>query len=212
MNVSRPEDPTEAEPDVAPRHLGWMLCAWWVPAIVGLAYLGESRAGVAPVLSVPAGVERSAVAESSASITVCVHPSCSCTSRTLDLLAAIVDRRPSVDVSVLLTVPRDEGGAPLPFADDDPTRGGRFALRYDPGGSRARALGAERSGHAVLSDASGRVVFSGGVVSGGARCGANSDAVRAALTELDEALASSGEPMTAPVDGCPLVLEGDGAR
>lgn len=187
-----------------------VLAAAWAPAVAGLAYVSASHAG-GSASTAPPEVAMAALHPSSdpLSISVWIHPSCPCTARTLDLLAGMVDERPGLAVQLFVTVPAAEDAERLPAAEEDPSRGGRFEVRLDPGGALAAGHGAERSGHAMVTAADGRVLFSGGVVTGGHRTSSNRGAALAALEGLD-GLTAADRPATAPVYGCPLVLDAEG--
>jgi len=195
--------------DARPPARAWgALAAAWALGALGLAYVSASHAGGA-ASSAPPRVAMAALHRASdpVSISVWVHPSCPCTPRTLDLLERVVDERPALGVTVLMTVPADGDTAALPRVEPDPSRGGRFEVRLDRGGALAARHGAERSGHALVTGPDGRVLFSGGVVTGGHPGSSKKDAALAALARID-ALAASDRPATAPVYGCPLVLDG----
>lgn len=200
-----PEGRAEPRTEAPCRRAWWLLAASWLPALAGLASFGAVHDGALATAPAPSVAVLPSGSTGAPAIAVSVHPSCPCTARTLDLLAGMVDARPGLAVTLLLTTPSDPGAAPLPMAEADPTRDGRFALQLDVGGALSRELGAERSGHATVTDASGRVVYTGGVLVGGAHHGAGASAVRAALSHLD-ALLAADTLERGPVDGCPLVM------
>jgi hypothetical protein len=72
-------------------------------------------------------------------------------------------------------------------------------LACDTTGDEARRFGAETSGHAVLTDPAGAVVFRGGLTPARGRTG-ESPGRQAVLAWVN----SGGGAETAPVFGCPL--------
>lgn len=137
-------------------------------------------------------------------LTVFVHPRCPCVRPAFDELAAFAHEAPELTLRVLFALPPGcepgwERGASWDAAGCVP--GAECAL--DPGGAEARRLGAETSGHAVLTDPAGRVVFRGGLTPARGRAG-ESQGRRAALDWV------RGRPAapSAPVFGCPLRAQG----
>jgi hypothetical protein len=134
---------------------------------------------------------------------VFAHPHCPCSRVTVAELAWVLDRCPiPVAVRVFLAAP--EGAAD--GWDDTPLRAEAARL---PGavlttddGREATRFGARTSGHTVVYDAAGRLLFSGGVTAGRGHRGGNPgrDAALAALRD--------GRPgPSSPVFGCPLFPE-----
>lgn len=165
-------------------------CLWAAAVAGGFAalhayQLAPGRADLAPSSQPAAGRP---------SVLVFLHPHCPCTPAAVRNLGPVLERHPvRVTVYVLDADPRgSENGrlaAALPGAD----------VIADPDGSAARRFGAKTSGHVLVYDAGGALVFAGGVTAGRGHPGANPglDAVAAHL---------AGRPgaASAPVFGCPL--------
>jgi hypothetical protein len=130
------------------------------------------------------------------------HPRCPCTRSSLhelDRLVAQVGERISSTVLFYRPAEAEEGWEHTDLwrlAEGIP---GAIAMP-DPDGEIAAAFGAETSGHVVVYDTSGRLVFSGGITAARAHEGDSRgrDSIRQLVSE-GEAL----EP-TAPVFGCPI--------
>lgn len=129
-------------------------------------------------------------------LAVFVHPQCPCSRAGLAELADVLRAAPEpVDVTVHVVPPRT--AAPLEWDASAAPPGA--AVRFDDSGAEARRAGATTSGHAVLTDPAGRVVFRGGLTRARGRAG-ESPGGRAVLA----ALAGRPGPADAPVFGCPL--------
>jgi hypothetical protein len=99
------------------------------------------------------------------SLVMLVHPQCSCTRASLDELQSIMTAsRGTVSAWVLFAEP--------PGMDADLERSSTWAqalripnvsVRLDPNGTEAARFGALTSGHVVLYDRSGALLFSGGI-------------------------------------------------
>lgn len=151
--------------------------AWRTAALVAL-WLGAVGAGMllllvystrpcdagAPAPRWPAG-SRLPSPGRGAILVLAVHPRCACSRASVEELARIVARcGERLAVRVLMFKPAGESDdwartdlwrsvAAIPGVD----------LRIDEGGAEARRFGAATSGQALLYDASGRLVFSGGI-------------------------------------------------
>jgi hypothetical protein len=134
---------------------------------------------------------------------VFAHPHCPCSRVTVAELAWVLDRCPGpVAVRVFLAAPEGagEGWLDTPLRADAVRLTGAVLNTDD--GSEAERFGARTSGHTLVYDADGRLLFSGGVTAGRGHRGGNPgrDAVLAALRE--------GRPgPNSPVFGCPLFPE-----
>lgn len=112
------------------------------------------------------------------------HPKCPCTRATMGELERIMSQaHGQVHVVVLFT---HLHGFADPGADSDLWRraAGMPGVRAtsDPGGREARLYGAATSGHVVLYDAAGRLLFSGGIT--GSRGHEGDNAGRKAVVSL----------------------------
>lgn len=131
-----------------------------------------------------------------------VHPQCPCSQASLAELAEILARCPA-QVTAEVVFVRPEG---LPEDwEQGPLRSTAASIpgvriRSDPGGSLARQLGVKTSGHVVLADATGVLLFSGGITR--ARGHAADNTGRRAVLALLEG--QSAGPREVPVFGCPL--------
>lgn len=131
---------------------------------------------------------------------VFLHPHCPCSRATLHELTAITRATPALSIHVLFVRPN---GTP-----DDWERGELWdaanqipgvEVASDPGGAAARRFGAVTSGHAVLTDPTGRVAFRGGLTAARGRTGGSIG--RSAVTSWVSG--NTGES-AAPVFGCRL--------
>jgi hypothetical protein len=140
-------------------------------------------------------------------LVVLAHPRCTCTAASLDELAELLVRTPHLPrVYVLFLKPVDVSGAEeREWAEDAwlwqrATRIPGVTVVRDVDGREAHRFDAFTSGQAMLYDAAGRLLFSGGLT--GARGHAGDNAGRASLLAL---LTHEGAHYsTTPVFGCPL--------
>jgi hypothetical protein len=130
-----------------------------------------------------------------------LHPRCPCSRASLDELAIILDRcGDRVSAHAVVFRPRPDRGDWLPSPVD-------AALAEIPGlvvhpdrGDEARIFGVATSGHVLLFDTRGDLIFSGGITPGrGERW---DSAGRAAL--LGRIMGERGEGPEPPVFGCSL--------
>jgi hypothetical protein len=137
-----------------------------------------------------------------------LHPHCPCSQASLAELAAILDRcRDRVAIhAILLSTPvldrwsaseNERGLAALPGVHVD----------RDPGGQAVRRFGVATSGHVLLYDRRGRLIFSGGITAARGHVGDNLG--KAAV--LDAILHEVIGHKTSPVFGCPLMTPGSNA-
>jgi hypothetical protein len=135
-----------------------------------------------------------------------VHPKCPCSRASLSELAAIVERnRERVAVEIVFVKPAGVG------ADWERTSLWRTATQiagahvvFDDG-TLARKLGAETSGYVVLYDASGSLLFSGGITRSRGHEGRSVGSRTIGALLAGEAVAN---PKT-PVFGCSLFARGN---
>lgn len=130
------------------------------------------------------------------------HPHCPCTRASIEQLARLSAKHEgALAVHVVFWAPAD---APAGWTETDLWRSAAavpgVTVRSDIGGREARRYGAKTSGHVVLYDLEGRLLFHGGITGARGHNGDNpgADAVSAHLT------GQPGPVSTAPVFGCPL--------
>lgn len=137
-----------------------------------------------------------------ATVVMLAHPRCPCTRASIEELAALVDELgPAARTFVLFAAPPS---APEDWAESDTWRRASalpgVTVVRDVGGVAARRLGAVVSGHTVVFDRGGRLIFSGGVTS--ARGHAGDSEGRRRIVAL---LHGQGEVLTvAPTFGCDI--------
>jgi hypothetical protein len=186
-------------------------CALWLAVIVaGVGYLWgyESTPGVAASAPDrwPAG-SRIKPAADRATLVMLAHPHCPCTRASIGELARLMTQAQGRVTAYVLFVkpPEFSGGweqtdlwasaAVIPgvtvVRDDDGVEAGRF--------------GAATSGQTVLYDASGKLLFSGGITA--ARGHAGDNAGRSAIVSL--LTSRESEQKETPVYGCPLFARND---
>jgi hypothetical protein len=163
-----------------PAGFGWL-------AVVSAGFAAWHDAGRIPHEPPPV-VDRPA--NGSWTLTMFVHPHCPCSRPALAELKRLVAARDPVPLTAEVVFVRPSG---VPGGWE---RGRNWDAALHPGvarrpadGEEARRAGAVGSGHVLLADPSGRVVFRGGL---------RPDAVRAWV-------AGEPAPATAPVVGCSLL-------
>jgi hypothetical protein len=137
-----------------------------------------------------------------ANLVLLAHPRCPCTRASLDELARIKERcGDGVAVHVLFYRP---GGESARWGATELQRRAAAIpgcrMLDDPDGREAARLGAATSGHAVLYDQAGRLVFAGGITAARGQAGDN-PGTSAVVAHLAGARAARGD---APVFGCPI--------
>lgn len=137
-----------------------------------------------------------------ATVVMLAHPRCPCTRASIEELAALVDELgPAARTYVLFAAPPS---VPEEWAETDTWRRASalpgVTVVRDVDGGAARRLGAVVSGHTVVFDRDGRLLFSGGVTSARGHAGDNEGRRRivALLRGEGDALA------VAPTFGCDL--------
>jgi hypothetical protein len=133
-----------------------------------------------------------------------VHPHCPCSRASLTELNWIRTRaEQKLEPVVVFVVPpgacRSWGQSPLWHE----TVGCGVAVTLDAGGREAGRFGARTSGQVLLYDASGRLIFAGGITDGRGHAGDN--AGRRAVLEC--LCGENVGQLETPVFGCPLVEE-----
>jgi hypothetical protein len=131
-----------------------------------------------------------------------VHPRCPCSRASLAELAQVLDRCGGrVAARAVMFRPRGARTDWLP-SDIAAALADQAGLRVepDPGGEEARRFGVVTSGHVLLYDRRGDLIFSGGITPGRGEQGDNLG--RAAL--LGEIMGGDGGQPASPVFGCSL--------
>lgn len=181
-----------------------LLCATWVGALAFGAHVlfkYETTAGAVGAVAaswpadsiVPASTDK-------ATLVMLAHPRCPCTSASVAELAEIMAHANGrVRAYVLFVKPK---GAGLDWDDTELRRDAAaipgVTVVTDEDGREANRFGAETSGHTVVFDRTGKLLFSGGITASRGHIGSNpgAEAVVAAATEQKVA-----QPTT-PVFGC----------
>jgi hypothetical protein len=139
-----------------------------------------------------------------ANLILVAHPRCPCTRASLGELSRILAKcRGAVAAHVLFTVSDASSVAEWRATDLWRLAAEIPGVRVvaDEGGAEAARLGVATSGHVLLHDAAGRLLFSGGITASGGHHGDNEghDAVVALLKHRHP------ERSTSPVFGCPII-------
>jgi hypothetical protein len=99
-------------------------------------------------------------------LVMAAHPRCPCTRVSIEELRRVLERSLTpVDVQVLFFKPLDSDWAPTDLWRQAVAIPGVHA-NWDEDGIEAARFGAQTSGHALLFDPTGRLLFSGGITSG----------------------------------------------
>jgi hypothetical protein len=187
----------------------------WIVAIAATAWILVVSAGMGVLLSYgfkqgatgvtpqrwPAA-SRIRPAPGLATLVMLAHPQCSCTRaslRELELLMANLNGR--VTGQVLFYQPEH---TPADWASSDlwemASRIPGVSAAWDRGGAEARRFGGATSGHVVVYDARGRLIFSGGITSARGHSGDNAGRSTIVSALLHGVL----ERTSTPVFGCSL--------
>jgi hypothetical protein len=138
-------------------------------------------------------------------LTVFAHAHCPCSRATLRELDGLARAEPDLSTRVVFVRPPDcPAGWERGEAWDAATRIPGAEVACDPDGAAAQKLGAETSGHAVLTDPTGRVVFRGGLTPARGRTG-GSEGRNAVMAWVSGGTGAA----VAPVFGCPLFAPAD---
>lgn len=152
--------------------------AWLVAVAFGLRVLLNYEATPGHIGTVPqtwrtdARMER---ATDEPTLVMFAHPRCPCTRASISELAQIMAQiQGRVRAYVLFVEPKTVGAA----WDDTSLRRSAAAIpgvtvASDVGGSEARRFGAETSGHTLLFDRNGRLLFNGGITQSRGHAGDN---------------------------------------
>jgi len=194
-----------------PRTAYFVPLLWLAGVVSGLAALEVYKSHPGITGRTPARLPESVAGADWASpghalLLMFVHPRCPCTQASLGELAEILAREPGKASAALVFV-KPAGAGP----DWSQTALHKQAaavpnLRLiDDDGTLARHFGAETSGHVVLYDAEGKLVFSGGITR--SRGHEGESAGRRMICARLEGTASDA-PAETPVFGCPLFTPG----
>jgi hypothetical protein len=173
---------------------------WLVVAIAGFAAWEnyDATPGDCPQPRAP-----QAIAKGPLQLTMFLHPHCPCARASLEELQAILSPPcPALHVRILFVRPVGAAtGWEQSSLWDAASQLPGVQVGCDVDGAEAQQAGAIISGHVVLRDATGIVLFQGGITRGRNRSGDNPgrQAVTAWLHGETAAIT------TAPVFGCPLV-------
>jgi hypothetical protein len=130
-----------------------------------------------------------------------LHPLCPCSSASVDELSELVGRfgnRVSTHVVILRTHMLDRGGGPR--IDGSLASAAGLTTWDDNDGELARRFGVRTSGHVLLYDPEGRLLYSGGITPARGHRGDNYG--RTAV--LAEVLGEPSERRSGPAFGCAL--------
>ena len=182
------------------------LCLWIVGVAFGLRTLFTYAATAGASGNPPAKWPASTVIDAPRDLPVLVmiaHPQCPCTRASLSELAKIMSGRQSkVRAYVLFLKPRDFPDA-WTKSDLWNNAGGipGVTVLRDFEGHEASKFNVSTSGHTLLYDGKGNLVFSGGVTAARGHAGDNQGA-DLVLYSIDHSNGGSG---SAPVFGCPVM-------
>jgi hypothetical protein len=133
------------------------------------------------------------------------HRNCPCTRQTLDALEQILTQVPvQVCVEIVLLTPEEAADDRIGEGLESRARslpGAEVVL--DPEGVEARCFGVRTSGHVVLFDKDGHLLYSGGITDGRGHAGENIGRQTVMAWLIGEAV----QRRTAPVYGCPLLVD-----
>jgi hypothetical protein len=213
--------PVLSQLDVGPlsgrevRRNRWLIgltILWAVSVTLGLIGLWKSKLAPAPIGKAPSTwPDDSAIPRSTAAATLVMlaHPKCPCTRASLHELAALMSENGAeMTAQVLFLRPRD---APYGWEESDTWRQAvaipGVAVAPDDDGAEARRFGATASGHTVVYDKAGHLLFQGGITNARGHAGGNvgRDRVLSLVTR------GSADRRDSPTFGCELGNEEKGA-
>jgi hypothetical protein len=200
------------DPRAALRRTGYLVPLLWFGAVVGgLAALQEykSRPGTSghtPILL----REPSAFADSDGRprLMMFLHPKCPCSKASLNELAEIIGREPGkVALEIIFVKPKGAGAGWAQTSLREQAAAIPDARLIEDDGTLAHRFGAETSGYAVLYDAAGYLLFSGGITQ--SRGHEGESAGRHAIVALLNGEPDAVSAAKTPVFGCPLFAPGE---
>lgn len=188
-----------------PRLLPLLAALWLIGIVIGLRSITayHARPGRSePLTAVTLPAERWP-ADTQRLVTMFVHPRCPCTRASLAEFAKIAAGAPrQTRFEIMLVRP---AGAAADWEQSDLVQTAAaipdVAVHIDEEGRVAKQFGAATSGHVVVGDAGGKILFSGGITRSRGHEGESTGSrkLMAALHEKGTAIASNA------VFGCPLL-------
>jgi hypothetical protein len=183
--------------------LATLIGLWILGAILGMVALWrfESTAGAAPANPATWPVTASIRPQPSrATMVLFAHPKCPCTRASLENISALArEFATTTDAHVVFLQPTREGHD---WSNTElcatATRDPHLNVTFDSDGVEAQRFGVATSGHVLLYDANGALLFSGGVTSGRGQSGRSPH-----VDTLVESL-RGGQHARVAVFGCPL--------
>lgn len=192
--------------------LSLLLLSWFGLSLAGMALIWHYETTAAEPTEPPAtwpSQTKLVPSSSKRTLILFAHPKCPCTRASLDALAKVAQQHQStVDTQVVFFQPKlsDQSWSQTELcrtAQANPL----WQVVLDEGGREVERFGITTSGHAVLYDRSGNLLFSGGVTAGRGKAGANvSQAKLLGLLSGTDAV----EQASTAVFGCPLVTPAAG--
>jgi hypothetical protein len=191
------------------RRLAHVVPVLWLAAVVGgLGALQAYKSRPGSAGSAPAAFAGWASDSGSrARLTMFLHPHCPCSRASLRELQEILAREPGkAAVDIVFVKPAGAGRDWTTTSLREQAEAIPGVRLIDDDGTLARRLGAETSGYVVLYDASGKLLFSGGITPSRGHEGPSVglDAICALLDGTTKAPAG----VQTPVYGCPLFTPG----
>jgi len=190
---------------VAPRRYTALIALWLFVVLGGSVLLWRYKSTPGPAGFAPAEWPTASRVERSPTLPTMImfaHPHCPCSRASVGELAVVMSRASGGLVShVLFNRPSSETED---WTDTDLWRSASaipgVKVSVDVDGEEAHRFGASTSGHAVLYDARGRLVFAGGITNARGHAG-DSEGRRAVLAFLLQGARGRSQ---APVFGCSL--------
>jgi hypothetical protein len=178
---------------------------WAVSVSLGTLGLWKSKLTPAPIGRAPTTwPDDSAIPHRTdvATLVMLAHPKCPCTRASLQELAALMsESRAEMSAQVLFLRPHD---VPHGWEESDTWRQAvaipGVAVAPDDDGVEARRFGATASGHTVVYDRAGHLLFQGGITNARGHAGGNvgRDRILSLVTR------GSADKRTGPTFGCEL--------
>lgn len=194
------------------RWLIVLTALWAVSVALGMVGLWKFKLTPAPLGKAPSTwPDDSALPRSPdvATLVMLAHPKCPCTRASLQELAALMSERSAgMTAQVLFVRPHD---VPYGWEESDTWRQAAaipgVAVARDDDGVEARRFGATVSGHTVVYDRAGHLLFQGGITNARGHAGGNvgRDRILSLVTR------GSADRRDSPTFGCELGNEEKGA-